>query len=116
MHFDYMIQTVVGDSIDIDDVGNTALQMSNDVGEFWFMIISTELGWSKIFEFGPIVPDIEELPKYCSMQYREIQYDVRKLNSIIDKSLNAINRNITQVCEIPKEEAKNNMRNLVSYI
>ena len=116
MRFDYMIQTIVGDSIDIDDIGNVALQMSNDRGEFWYLVIKTELGWTEIFEFGPVVPDIEQLPKSCALSYNRIEYKQGKIEDIIDKSINNGYRGITQVCEITKEEAKNNMRNLVSYI
>ena len=52
MHFDYMIKTVAGDSIDILDIGNCALQINNDRKEFWYLVIKTELGWTEVFEFG----------------------------------------------------------------
>lgn len=116
MRFEYMIHAVAGDAIDILDIGNVALQMSNDRGEFWYLVIKTELGWTEIFEFGPIVPDIELLPKSCVLSYNRIEYKQSKIEDVIDKSINNGYRGITQVFEINIDEAKDNMRNLVSYI
>ena len=116
MHFDYMIKTVAGDSIDILDIGNCALQINNDRGEFWYLIIKTELGWTEVFEFGPITPDIKRLPTLCSMIYKRFEYRQNKIEDIIFNAINSASRNVTQVTEVSVDDAKSNMRNLVDYV
>lgn len=116
MHFDYMIKTVAGDSIDILDIGNCALQINNDRKEFWYLVIKTELGWTEVFEFGPVDPDIDKLPTYCAMAYKRFEYRQSKIEDIIFNAINNASRNVTQVIEVSVDDAKSGMRNLVKYI
>ena len=63
MEFEYLHQIVVGDTIDIDDIGNCAINAFNDAGEEYYLVVKTVLGWTEIFEFGPIIRDVKELPQ-----------------------------------------------------
>lgn len=114
--FEYFTKVVVNASLSIEDIGECAIRANNDLGYFWFLVIQTELGLSEIFEVGPIMIDIDELPKACNWSYRRIQYSDTKLSKIIDNFLNDGYRCITQAEEITVEEAKENFRNLADYI
>lgn len=115
-NFEYFAEITVNASISIEDIGDCAIEACNDLGQFWFLIIRTELGVSEIFEVGPIVLDIEELPKSCFWSYKRTSYSENNLSKMIDKFLNDGYRNITQAREITMEEAKENFRNLADYI
>ena len=114
--FEYFTKVVVNASISIEDIGNCAIRANNDLGSFWFLIIQTELGFSEIFEYGPFIFNVEELPKSCNWFYKRISYSENALSKIIDKFLNDGYRCITQAEEISMEEAKENCRNLADYI
>jgi len=116
MNFEYLIKIKKEDSIDIENVGNCAIDVFNDMGFEWILLISTDEGITEILEYGPIVPDIEKLPNSVSYTYDRINYSQSKISTRIDKFLNAGYRMITQASEISKEEAKEKMRNLVSYV
>ena len=114
--FEYMARVVVDNDITIDDIGNCSLKANNDLGKEWYLIISTELGWTEVFEVGPIIPDVRELPVAVNWSYKRIEYSESKVSNIIDRFLNDGYRGITQVQQISKEEAKSNFRNLADYI
>ena len=116
MQFEYMHQIVVGDTLDVDDIGNCVIQAFNDLGEEFLLVIRTILGWTETFEYGPITPDIKELPKDVSMIYHRREYSESKITKAIDSFLNNPYRNITQAMVIDVETAKKDMRNLIDYI
>lgn len=114
--FEYLTRVVVEDSITIEDIGYCAVEACNDLGQFWCLVIKSDLGITEIFETGPVIPDIEELPKNCNWSYKRIAYSDSQLSKIIDKFLNDSYRGITQAREIDMEDAKKYFRNLVDYI
>ena len=116
MTFEYMMRTVVDASIEIDDPGNCALRANNDSGEEFYLIVKTELGWTEMLTFGPIIPDISQLPRSSSCNYSRIEYSEYKINSAIQKFLNNPYSKITQVMVVDKEEAKSCIKNLADYI
>ena len=68
MNFDYFtVQTVMA-NIEIEDIGNCAIEANNDNGEFWYLIIRTTLGSTQIFEYGPTIhTGIMEKSVNCSL-------------------------------------------------
>lgn len=114
MQFEYLIQTTSNASLDIDDIGNVAIQAFCDSGNEYYLVIKTSLGWTEIFEFGPIIRDIKELPKRVSFTYRRIEYSESKIETTIDKFLNGYC--VTQAMVVGVDEAKKYIRNLADYI
>ena len=58
---EYLPQESYLASVEIEDIGNVALVMYNDMGQEWYLLTTTELGWTKIYLFGPLLPDINSL-------------------------------------------------------
>lgn len=114
--FEYLTKVVVENELEIEEIGECAIIANNDLTETWILIISTELGFTDVFESGPYIGDMEILPKYFSTTYKRIDYSEHKISKIIDKFLNEPSRGITQAREIDKEEAKSYFIDLVNYI
>ncbi len=114
--FEYLTRVVVESSINIEDIGNCAIEANNDLGQFWCLIIKTELGWTEVFEVGPINLELNELLKSCNWSYKRIEYSENNISKIIDNFLNDGRRKITQAQEIDVEEAKKYFLNLADYV
>lgn len=114
MQFEYLHQITAQETIDIDDIGNTAVQVFSAYGETCVLIIKTIDGISQIIEFGPINVDIEELPDKVAYSYERCQFNQRKLVGRIDKFIQ--NPSVIQVEEIDFQQAKSIIKNLVDFV
>ncbi len=105
MIFDYlrMIQSL--DTIDIEDIGNTCINALNDTGQEWYLVIDTFEGWTKIKEFGPLIVDSNRIGSYFNYDKYEYDYSDKKISKVIEKFINNPKRDITQVFEMPKDNA-----------
>lgn len=96
MTFEYLQRVIVDAQIDIENIGDCAVLGRNDVGEEFYIIIKTELGWTELLEYGPIVPDFDLLPYNYNITYSRIEYNQTKIERAIDKFLNNPKRVISQ--------------------
>jgi hypothetical protein len=116
MNFDYLVKIQKESSINIDDIGNCALDVFNDLAFEWLLLIRTKEGTTEIVEFGPIVADLDYPPAKISYTYDRIDFNERKISNRINSFLNDGYRGITQAFEIEQKEAKEKMKNLVDYV
>lgn len=120
MQFEYLYEVKATGSIEIDDIGNVALEAINTtLYQEYFLIIKTELGVTKVIEYGPVY--IDELrstnnPPCIDYTYNEFQYSTSKLKGIIEKFLTNPKRCISQVNVVDIEYAKENIINLVRLL
>lgn len=113
--FKYFYVKTAADELDIDDIGKCAIQANNDNGEFVYLIIDTDLGITKVLEYGPINPELSILCKNTSCRFTRFEYSESKISKIIDNFLNQPLK-ITQARVISAEEAFNNCINIVDYV
>lgn len=100
-------------SVEVDDVGEVALILYNDVGQEWYLLHTTHLGWTKTYTFGPLLPDDDTLRlKSFSFQYSEIEYSESKLVKNLERFIQDPKKMITQVFEIDKETVLDRYRNI----
>ena len=111
MQFEYLQQITAQESIDIDDIGNTAIQCWSNYGETKVLIIKTMDGITEIIEFGPVNTDINELPDKVIYNYQRFEFNQGKIIKIINKFIN--DEIVSQVREVTFTEAKNVIKNLV---
>ena len=81
------------DSFSIDDIGNFVLIGNDDDNNKFYLIIRTILGISRILQIGPIE---DGAATFCSCTFRQMDYDDRKIDRMIDKFLSQ-NDDITQI-------------------
>lgn len=96
MTFDYLERVVVEGQLEVDDIGQCVIQANNDLGEDFYLIVKTELGWTELLEYGPCVPDLTQLPMNYNIKYTRFEYNQGKIERAIDKFLNDPKRGITQ--------------------
>lgn len=116
MRFEYFKQLVVGDQLEIDDIGNVCIVANDDLGHTYTLIVKTLLGQVQVWEFGPIIPDSAELLPNVASLYSRFEYSDNKVTKVIDKFLNNSYRSITQARVVDISEARKNMVNILEYI
>lgn len=110
---DYLPQESYLASVEIEDIGNVALVMFNDMGQQWYLLTTTSLGWTKTYMFGPLLPDIDTLViKSFSFNYSEIEYKESKLVNMIERFIQDPKKCITQVFEIQKQDVLERFKDL----
>lgn len=100
-------------SVEVDNVGEVALILYNDVGQEWYILHTTSLGWTKIYMFGPLLPDENTLRlKSFSFEYSEMEYNEGKLLKNLERFIQDTKKSITQVFEIDKETVLDRYKNI----
>ena len=105
MIFEFSVQRTFTESIDVVDMGNTALRCTNRDMETYFIITKTVMGKTHIIKFGPVCPDIELLISDFSVTYKKIDYKENLIFKEIDKFINDYKKEIDVVEEITEYEA-----------
>ena len=112
MNFPYLYVQQNLDSIDIEDFGNVTLQLNNDIGNAWYIIINTSLGWTTVQTFGPIELGNNIIPYHFQYNYDLEEYNDIKLIKRIDKFINDPKKMITQIFFVDKDETIEILKNL----
>ena len=114
--FEYFYsQTALGE-LDVEDIGNCVIEASNDLGMFYYLSIQTQLGWTKITEYGPATPDFNELPKSVVCKFDRIEFNELKINNFIRMFLNNNKRGITQARLVDIETMLDGCKSILEYI
>lgn len=115
MNFEYFtVKTIMAD-IEIDSIGNCAIEANNDNGEFYYLVIRTDNGLSQVFEYGPTCHS-GILEKSVNCSFMRINYTDAKIGKIIKGFLNNPYHNITQAKEITIEEALEHCDDMLLYM
>jgi len=96
MTFEYLQRVIVDAQLDVDNIGECVLRGRNDLGEEYYLIIRTDMGWTEQINFGPVTPDVDILPFNINMNYARFEFNQSKLMRAIDKFLNDPKKMITQ--------------------
>lgn len=103
MRFEYLFSRTALEDIEIEAIGNCALECFTDKGEVYYLIVKTDLGITQFYTQGPTIPDIDMLPSKVNVSYSRFGYSESKIIKAIEKFL--ANPDITQVMEIDIDEA-----------
>lgn len=116
MTFEYLQRVVVDGTLEVENVGECVIQANNDFGEEYYLIITTELGYTSILEYGPIVPDLDQLQPTYNIRYSNFEYSQFKIEKTIDKFLNEAKRLITQAKIVELEDIRENLINPIDKV
>ena len=105
MVFEYSVQKTFNESIDVVDIGNTALRCCGSKLDFYYIILKTVMGKTNIIKFGPVMPDIDILLNDFTVSYKKIDYKENLIEKEVDKFINDFKKEITLVEEITEYEA-----------
>lgn len=105
MVFEYSVQRTFNESIDVVDIGNTALKCVGSKLDEYYIILKTIMGKVSIIKFGPVVSDLDMLINDFSVSYKKIDYKETAIHKEVDKFINDFRKEITSVEEITEYEA-----------
>lgn len=105
MIFEFSVQKTFNQSINIVDIGNTAIRCTNKYMNNYYLITKTIMGKVHIIKYGPICPDIEMLLDDFSVGYKKLDYKETVISKEIDKFINDFKKEIDTVEEITEYEA-----------
>lgn len=105
MVFEFSVQKTFNQSIDIVDIGDTALKCTNRHMDNYYIIIKTVMGKTSIIKFGPICPELEILLDNFSVSYKKIDYKETAISKEINKFINDFKKEIDTIVEITDYEA-----------
>lgn len=117
MQFDFANELKATNFIDIDNIGNFALEAINeDDGFYYYLLTKTTLGTSTIIHYGPVIPDINRLPDNYSINFERVKFNDKKIVMWINKWLNDKFRHITSAYIIDENQFKDNYKDVKEYI
>lgn len=86
LNIEFNNQYVPQNFIEIESVGNVCLEAINeDDGLYYYLLIKTSLGTTSIFEYGPVIPDIDKLFDIYSVSFVRQPFNEKKLNLFLKK-------------------------------
>lgn len=112
MIFEYSVQKTFNETIDVVDIGNTALRCHGKKLDFYYIILKTVMGKTHIIKFGPVMPDIDVLFTDFTVSYKKIDYKENLIEKEVDKFINDYKKEITLVEEITEYEAWQDFPNI----
>lgn len=105
MIFEFSVQKTFNQSIDVVDMGNTALRCVSKLMDNYYLVTKTIMGKTHIIKFGPVCSDIDVLLDDFFVNYKKIDYKEQAIYKEIDKFINDYKKEIETVEEITEYEA-----------
>ena len=115
--FEYLPASVYIEKIDIKDIGNTIIEAKNDNQIYYYITVQTELGVTRICEFGPCLDFAQYEVKSFKFNFNKFQYSESKIIKAINSFLKNPIYNIVEANEITLDELyKNNNLEILKFI
>ena len=118
MQIEYAYELKAGDCLQLDQPGNCAIEANTIDGLFFYLIIDTRLGWTRIMEYGPVNPLTEGMEDSCACSFDRFEWNTKKLTKAVDTFLNK-NRNkirIFQAKEVDRQYALSQCRSIIDFM
>lgn len=115
-NFGYFYSSMAIGQLEVEDIGNCSIEANDDLGNFYYMVIETNLGFTKIFEYGPVQPDFNEMCKSVTCTFDRIEFNEKKISKRIYSFLNTPVRNITQAQMVEKDYALSGCKDIIEYM
>lgn len=114
--FEYLETKVFIEKLNLKDIGNTIIEGIDHRGIKYYLTIQTDLGFTRVCEFGPISDFLLD-QKSFSFRFYKIEYKEVTLASVIEKFLQNTKYAIEKASEISFDELyKYNEINLIDFI
>ena len=112
--YNYLPTTTYEDSINIENIGECCLECYNDLGEGYYLWVTTSLGMTKILQYGPYYDDIT--PTYCNYSFQQFQYSEQKIDRTISKFISDPKKAITQIQQVEPEDILDKLIDLKEFM
>lgn len=112
--YKYMPNVSYMDSINIENIGECCLECCNDLGEAYYLWITTSLGMTKVLQYGPELDGIT--PPYCSYFFQQFQYSEMKIDKLIAKFIGDPKKAISQIQQVDPSEIIDKLIDLKEFM
>ena len=106
-------------NVDVKDIFQTALEAIDNYGNLYYLLINTDLGRSSIIEFGPIIPDNDDVSNNFTLTHINVECKTQQVSKIINKFLSpryGMKNKIIEAREITWEEAIEFCPNVYDFV
>lgn len=114
--YEYLYEVKATGFLEIENIGEVCLLAHNDFLQEQLLIIHTELGKTKIIQYGPVYVDNVQPPVNCSYTYSEIDFSDYKIDKTIEKFINDPKFRTTQVTVVELEDALDRITDLREFL
>jgi hypothetical protein len=114
--YEYLYETKATGFLEVENIGEVCLLAHNDFLQEQLLIVHTDMGKTKIMQFGPVYVDNVQPPTNCSFTFSEIDFSDYKIDKAIDKFINDAKFRTTQVTVIELEEALDRIIDLREFL
>lgn len=112
--YEYMPNVTFMDSINIENIGECCLECYNDLGEGYYLWITTSLGMTKVLQYGPETDGIT--PAYCSYSFQQFQYNEVKIDKLINRFITDPKKVITQIQQVDPCDIMDKLTDLKEFM
>ena len=103
-------------TLEIDNIGEFAIQAIDNEGRYYYLICRTSLGMTSFVTYGPIVPGIPLLPGGFSTNLDRMPYLESKIAKKVEYFLNPKKTVIVEAEEISFDEAVDAFIDIKEYL
>ena len=114
--YEYLYEVKATGFLEIENIGECALIANNDFLQEQALIITTEMGKTKILQYGPVFVDNVQSPSEVTYSYCEIDFSDYKIDKRIEKFINDAKFRTTQVKVVDIEEALDRITDLREFL
>lgn len=97
MLYDYNMQKLFTQTVEVDDSGNCCLECETPDGDFYYLKTQSIMGMVYCLKFGPIMPDLDVLDSDFCLEYRKFKYSQKSIDKEINGFINDPKKGITEV-------------------
>lgn len=105
MEYEYSMQKVFNQTVQVEDRGNCCLECESADGGFYYLRTQSVAGFTYVLKFGPVEPDLDFLDGDFSLEYRKIKYNEKGIDREIVNFINDYKKAIVNVAEVEHDEA-----------
>lgn len=114
--YEYLYEVKATGFLEIENIGEVCLVANNDFLQEQVLIISTELGKTKIIQYGPFFVDNVQPPTNIMYTFSEIDFSEYKIDKTIEKFINDPKFRTSQVTVVSMEEALDRIIDLKEFL
>lgn len=114
--FEFNQQLVPQSLINIEEIGEFAIEASNDEGYYYYLIVKTLLGTCTMASCGPVIPDVPLLTSGFKISLDKCQYKEDKVAKSINFWLNDKSKKLTSAQIISIDEALYQFPDVANYM
>ena len=114
MKYNYNIETIAHNSIEIERPENCCLKCTYVDGTDSYLVILTTLGTTEVITYDKMNRTSHIMPKKVNYQYQQFESNFNKVDSIIDKFVNSDDNVIISTTTL--ENVKQDIINMIDVI